>query len=75
MSSGTTSIQSQFNLNADNSNSGLIYEFENFRLDAALLMLYEDQTAVARSESRPKRLAAPDEKLIGNIGGEKLTGR
>lgn len=47
MSSDLTSIQSQFNLNSDNSNSESVYEFEKFRLDAVNLMLYENETAVS----------------------------
>lgn len=47
MSSDLTSIESQFNLNASKSNFESRYEFGNFRLDGAILMLYRDGEAVA----------------------------
>ena len=47
MSSDLTSIQSQFNINAHNSNEGNIYEFEDFRLNAADLMLYRGDQTIA----------------------------
>lgn len=47
MSSDLKSIQSQFNINADKSNAGIIYEFERFRLNSKLLMLYEEEKPVA----------------------------
>lgn len=47
MSSDLTSIQSQFKINAANSIDGTVYEFENFRLSVANLMLYRDNEAVA----------------------------
>ena len=40
MSVDSESIESQFNINADNSNGEKVYEFEGFRLDARRLMLY-----------------------------------
>ena len=43
MSSDLSSIQSQFNLNSVKSNPESVYEFEDFRLDAAHLMLYRDE--------------------------------
>lgn len=45
VSSDLTSIQSQFNINADKPNENRVYRFGKFRLDSLLLMLYEeDQT-------------------------------
>lgn len=40
MSVGSGSIESQFNMNADNPNVDNVYEFGDFRLDGSRLMLY-----------------------------------
>jgi len=47
MSSDLTSIQSQFKINAANFNDGIIYEFEDFRLNVANLMLYRHEQIVS----------------------------
>jgi len=73
VSSGRTSIQSQLNINPDNSSSDTVYEFENFRLDAAHLMLYQDdremefapkvvETLLALLE-RPNEIVSRDELM------------
>ena len=46
MSIDSASIESQFNINAGNTNAESVYEFEDFRLDTARLMLYKEGTEI-----------------------------
>ena len=62
MSSDLSSIQSQFNLNSVNPNSESIYEFEDFRLDGAHLMLYKDEQALALAPKVVETLLALAER-------------
>ena len=75
MSSGLTSIESQFNLNADKSNSESSYEFENFRLDGAILMLYRDDEAVALAPKVVETLLALVERRGEIVSKEEMMKR
>jgi Tol biopolymer transport system component/DNA-binding winged helix-turn-helix (wHTH) protein/Flp pilus assembly protein TadD len=70
VSSGATSIQSQFNLNSDKSNFESIYEFEDFRLDAAHLMLYRNGQPLALAPKVVETLVALVERR-GEIVSKK----
>lgn len=70
MSSDLPSIESQFNINSDKPNDDRIYEFENFRLDAAHLMLYENKTAVSLAPKVVETLLALVERS-GEIVSKK----
>ena len=47
MSSDLTSIQAQFNINDTNSTVERIYEFADFRLEVAHLMLYKNEQTIS----------------------------
>lgn len=64
MSSDSASIESQFNINAANSNGDGVYEFEGFRLDARRLMLYLDGQEVDLTPKVVETLLA----LVENAG-------
>jgi Tol biopolymer transport system component/TolB-like protein/Flp pilus assembly protein TadD len=70
VSSGATSIQSQFNLNSDKSSFESIYEFEDFRLDAAHLMLYRNGQPLALAPKVVETLVALVERR-GEIVSKK----
>ena len=75
MSSGLTSIESQFNLNADKSNSESSYEFEDFRLDGSILMLYRDDEAVALAPKVVETLLALVERRGEIVSKEEMMKR
>jgi Tol biopolymer transport system component/DNA-binding winged helix-turn-helix (wHTH) protein len=75
MSSGLTSIESQFNLNADKSNFESSYEFENFRLDGSILMLYRDDEAVALAPKVIETLLALVERRGEIVSKEEMMKR
>lgn len=75
MSSGTTSIQSQFNLNPDKPNDERIYEFEDFRLDGAHLMLYREMKAVALAPKVVETLLALVERRGEIVSKTKMMER
>lgn len=58
MSSDVTSIYSQDKINSPNSRNGAIYEFEDFRLDAARLMLYKNEKPLALAPKVVETLVA-----------------
>jgi hypothetical protein len=65
------------NINPDNSSSDKVYEFENFRLDAAHLMLYQDDRemefapkvveTIARPARAPERESCQETKLMAPL--------
>lgn len=75
MSSGVTSIQSQFNLNADKPSIERVYEFENFRLDAAHLMLYQGTEVVALAPKVIETLLALVERHGELVSKEEMMKR
>ncbi len=75
MSSGGPSINSQQNLTTPNPNSACIYEFEDFRLDAAHLMLYKNGTTVSIKPKVVETLVALIERRGEVIGKDELMNR
>ncbi|MDQ6786008.1 MAG: winged helix-turn-helix domain-containing protein [Acidobacteriota bacterium] len=75
MSLDVKSNQSQFNINALNSNSERIYEFDSFRLDVAHLMLYENEQPVNLAPKVVETLLALVEKHGEIIGKDELMNR
>ena len=68
MSSDVSSIYSQDKINSPNFNNGGVYEFENFRLDAAHLMLYKDEKPISLAPKVIETLVALVER-----GGEVVS--
>ena len=75
MSSNKTLVFSQQNLTGSNSRNGSTYEFENFRLDAAHLMLYQDGNAVGLKPKVVETLVALVERAGEVIGKDELMTR
>jgi Tol biopolymer transport system component/DNA-binding winged helix-turn-helix (wHTH) protein len=75
MSSETTSIESQFNINPPKLNSSNIYEFDRFRLDVVLLMLYEDEISISLAPKVVETLLALIEKHGQIISKDELMNR
>lgn len=75
MSSDVSSIYSQDNINSPKSNKGGIYEFENFRLDTAHLMLYKDEKAIALAPKVIETLVALVEKRGEVVSKDELMNR
>jgi Tol biopolymer transport system component/DNA-binding winged helix-turn-helix (wHTH) protein len=75
MSSGRSSINSQQNLTAPNPTSSCIYEFEDFRLDAAHLMLYKNGTTVSLKPKVVETLVALIERRGELISKDELMNR
>ena len=75
MSSDVSSTFSQRNLNVAKSNSDVFYEFEDFRLDAARLMLYRGEEPVALKPKVVETLVALLEHRGEVISKEELMTR
>jgi Tol biopolymer transport system component/DNA-binding winged helix-turn-helix (wHTH) protein len=75
MSSSKPSINSQQNLTAPNPNGNCIYEFEDFRLDAAHLMLYKNCTTVSLKPKVVETLVALIERQGEVISKDELMNR
>src|SRR5215203_271215 len=75
VSSQLTSIQSQFNINADNPSGGSIYEFEDFRLNAADLMLYRGERPVALAPKVVETLLALIERRSEIVSKSEMMNR
>ncbi len=68
MSSDVSSIYYQDNINSSNPNNDGIYKFENFRLDASHLMLYENEAPITLAPKVIETLVALVER-----GGEVIS--
>ncbi len=75
MSSGGSSINSQQKLTAPNPSRICIYEFEDFRLDAAHLMLYKSGATVSLKPKVVETLVALIERCGEVIGKDELMNR
>ena len=75
MSSGGSSIDSQQNLTGPKLNSACIYEFEDFRLEAAHLMLYKNGTTVSLKPKVVETLVALIERCGEVISKDELMKR
>ena len=75
MSSGESSINSQQNFTAPKPASRCIYEFEDFRLDAAHLMLYRNETTVSLKPKVVETLVALIERCGEVISKDELMSR
>ena len=75
MSSGGSSINSQQNFTAPNPNRGCVYEFQDFRLDAAHLMLYKNGATVSLKPKVVETLVALIERRGELIGKNELMNR
>ncbi len=75
MSSGATSNYLQSNFKALNPNNTDIYEFENFRLDAAHLMLYQNGQAVSLTPKVVETLVALVERRGEVVSKDELMNR
>lgn len=72
MSVDSGSIESQFNLNAANSNKDAVYDFEEFRLDSRRLMLYRGGTEVDLAPKVVETLLALIESAGRIVSKEEL---
>lgn len=72
MSSDLISIVSQFNFNMANSRRENIYEFEGFRLDAAHLLLYQNERQISLAPKVVETLLALVERHGEVLSKEKL---
>lgn len=75
MSLSRSSINSQQTFTADNSNNGLTYEFEHFRLDADHLMLYRQGQAVPLRPKVVETLVALIERRGEVVSKDELMDR
>jgi Tol biopolymer transport system component/DNA-binding winged helix-turn-helix (wHTH) protein len=75
MSLSRSSINSQQTFTADNSNNGLTYEFEHFRLDAGHLMLYRQGEAVPLRPKVVETLVALIERRGEVVSKDELMDR
>lgn len=75
MSSGINSIYSQDNINSPNLSENRVYEFDRFRLDAAHLMLYENDSPVALAPKVIETLVALVEKRGAVVSKDELMKR
>jgi DNA-binding winged helix-turn-helix (wHTH) protein len=75
MSLNPKSIESQFNLNEANSNLESIYEFENFSLDAARMMLYEKGREVGLAPKVVETLLALIERRGEIVSKQEMMNR
>jgi TolB-like protein/Tfp pilus assembly protein PilF len=69
---GSGSIESQFIMNADNSNADNVYEFGDFRLDASRLMLYRVEAEVDLAPKVIETLLALIERSGEIVSREEL---
>jgi Tol biopolymer transport system component/DNA-binding winged helix-turn-helix (wHTH) protein len=72
---GYMSIESQFNLNSPNSNQELVYEFDNFRLDSARLMLYHAGRELEFAPKVVETLLALVERRGAIVSNEEIFSR
>ena len=75
MSSGVSSNNPQNNFKADKPRDELIYEFEDFRLDAAHLMLYRNDQVVGLTPKQVETLVALVERGGEVVSKEELMTR
>lgn len=75
MSSDVSSIYSQDKINSPKLDNGRIYEFENFRLDAARLMLYKDEKLISLAPKVVETLVALVERSGEVISKDELMNR
>ncbi len=75
MSSDLSSIESQFNINLRKSNDTEIYEFDRFRLDAAHLMLYENDAPVSLAPKVIETLVALVERRGEIVSKQEMMSR
>jgi TolB-like protein/Tol biopolymer transport system component/Flp pilus assembly protein TadD len=75
MSSDVSSIYYQDNLNSSNPSNDGVYRFENFRLDSAHLMLYENETPITLAPKVIETLVALVERGGQVISKEELMER
>ena len=75
MSLSKSSIISQQNLTAPKSENDCTYEFEDFRLDAAHLMLYKEETTISLKPKVVETLVALVERRGEVISKDELMNR
>ena len=75
MSSGESSINSQQNFTARNPTRSCVYEFQDFRLDAAHLMLYKNGTTVSLKPKVVETLVALIERCGEVVSKDELMQR
>jgi TolB-like protein/Tfp pilus assembly protein PilF len=75
MSSDVSSIYSQDKINSPKLDNGGIYEFENFRLDAAHVMLYKDEKPISLAPKVIETLVALVERSGEVVSKNELMNR
>lgn len=75
MSSDLSSIYSQDKINSPKLDNNRIYEFENFRLDAARLMLYKDEKPISLAPKVVETLVALVERSGEVVSKNELMNR